>query len=133
MTTTNESLWQKWRDLWYDQLDLADEIIAPGFKVCLESDNDLSAINDAQAVRRWVVAVNAIFQEAKFTALVGPIITDEYITTHWGVIGKLGPGVPEIGPEGATFTRVLTEILKVENGLLTECWASFDPVKVSTG
>lgn len=89
MTATHLSLWEKWTNLWYNQLDLTDEIIAPGFKLCLESDRDLSAINDAQSVRRWVVAVNAIFQEAKFTTLVGPIITDEYITTHWSVIGKL--------------------------------------------
>lgn len=130
--TASVALWQKWTDLWYNELHLADEIIADGFRICLQSEFDLSAINDAKSVRQWVIDVNTIFRDAKFTAELGPIITDEYIVTHWSVIGKLGPN-KTIGPEGATFTRVLTEILKVDgDGKISECWASCEPVKVVT-
>jgi ABC-type phosphonate transport system ATPase subunit len=46
---SNLTLWAKWTDLWYE-LHLADEIIAPGFKLCLDSEHDVSSINAAASV-----------------------------------------------------------------------------------
>jgi hypothetical protein len=128
MTTERErqtatKLWQGWGALWSGNLALADELIADGFVLHTtgNSPGSPTEIGDARSFARWVAAIQDRYRALSYTTELGPLVDGEFLVGHWRVVGIL--------KSEQRIERVGTDIFRVHEDRLAECWTVHDDVR----
>lgn len=132
---TGRSLWDSWTDMWNGELPLAHDIIADGFYAHLSNTltADPATLRNAVEVEKWVVRVRSRYAKLVYATHAGPFVdvTAQTVTCYWkargvfaGLTGKAGDIV------GKEFTVVGIDILRFEDGKITECWTMSVPLEI---
>lgn len=119
-------LWERWLDLWNGDIEVADEIIAPGVRLWYNGRSaiDASHIRDAATMKVWVTRFRTTFDDMTFSSDFGPLVDGEFYTIRWflNAVYKGTTGFPEDVP-GTPFTRAGVDIWRVADGKVLEMWS----------
>lgn len=132
---TGRALWDSWTTMWNGDLPLAHDIIADGFYAHLSNTltADPATLRNAVEVEKWVVRVRSRYAKLVYATHAGPFVdvTAQTVTCYWkargvfaGLTGKAGDIV------GKEFTVVGTDILRFDDGKITECWTMSVPLEI---
>jgi predicted ester cyclase len=117
------AMYDRWMRMWNGELDLADELVAPGC-VIHQPPND---VRGPEGVRRMVGMGRAPFTEITFRVEVPPIVEGDRLAARWTSIGRYEGGIPgATAPRGTEVTFGGNDIWRVEDGKSVEYWVSSD-------
>ena len=128
--TANAALAEPWGALWNGDLTLSEQIIHPDLvtHVAPITGGPAGDMVGRDALNTMVTTIRTLFPDLEFQFDVGPIADDSYLVVRWKAQGTYGGGFPGSSPDavGRVVTFYCTDILRVEDGKLTEYWLNAD-------
>lgn len=127
--TTHAELADCWLRLWNGEYDLADTIIAPGFRLhaaLLGTASD-DAVRGAETLVGWIATTRSAVEDLRFTVEVGPLIDADRMALRWRAQGHYSGGFP--GATAAPGTPVGftgTDLLRIQDQRIAEYWVNSD-------
>lgn len=124
MTADNlRGMYDRWMRMWNGEVDLADDLVAPGC-VIHQPPNDFRG---PEGVRQMVEMGRAPFTEITFEVEVPPIVEGDRLAARWRSTGRYEGGIPgATAPRGTAVTFGGNDIWRVEDGKIVEYWVSSD-------
>jgi hypothetical protein len=113
-------LWQRWVALWSGDLSAGADIVAPAFRLHLPVT--WSHGNDSRGrdgLLAWIADFRAGYSDARVSVEAGPVICGELMAARWSFTGLRRDG-------GGPVRYLATDIVRIEDGHIAECWLSFD-------
>jgi predicted ester cyclase len=124
----NETLLNRWIELWNGNLTLIDEIVDPGFVGHFPPTTSRSnEVRGVQALAEWIRMTLALFVDVRLTLEVDPLIDGDRVVGRWIFRGTYQGGLP--GATSAPGTQIAfsgTDILRMANEKIVEYWVSSD-------
>ncbi|TCP74207.1 SnoaL-like polyketide cyclase [Rhizobium sp. PP-CC-2G-626] len=123
------TIWDKWIAMWNGNLAMANEIIAPDYKLHMSpvGGEDLSIYADPKGMAGWIGQLHAVIDPFVFQVQVQPLFGDGMIAGRWLASGTYKGGFP--GAKAAPGTKVKfagADFLRIENDKVVEYWLSSD-------
>jgi predicted ester cyclase len=118
-----------WLKLWNGDLDRAQDIATPTFRMhaALLGDASDTTITGPAGLAAWTGQTRAAFSELTFTIEVGPIAQDDLIALRWVARGTYGGGFPGAAAEiGTPIEFTGADFLRLVNGRIDEYWVNSD-------
>ena len=127
-TQDNESLWDRWIELWNGNLSLGPEIIHPDFVVNrVPAPHVPEGLGGREALLAWVEATRSFFDDLRFTVEVGPVVDGDKVAGRWVAEGAYQGGIPgSTVPAGTHVAFHGNDIWRAEGGQVREYWLSDD-------
>ncbi|WP_136619442.1 MULTISPECIES: ester cyclase [Mesorhizobium] len=123
------TIWDKWIAMWNGDLAMADQIIAPDYKLHMSplGGEDLSIYAGPEGMAGWIGQLHAAIDPFVFEVQVQPLFGDGMIAGRWLASGTYKGGFPGAKAEPGTAIRFAgADFLRVENGKVLEYWLSSD-------
>jgi hypothetical protein len=123
------AIWNKWIAMWNGDLAMADQIIAPDYKLHMSplGGEDLSIYAGPEGMAGWIGQLHAAIDPFVFEVQVQPLFGDGMIAGRWLASGTYKGGFPGAKAEPGTAIRFSgADFLRVENGKVLEYWLSSD-------
>lgn len=125
---TRQMLWQRWVALWNGDLSAGTDLVTPSFRLHLPATWPQEEVHGRADLVGWLTDLRGSYADPQVTVEAGPVVCGDLMAARWVFTGTyLGHG------KGVPVRRVATDILRVEDGRIAECWLSFDPFAMFTG
>lgn len=129
------AIWDKWIAMWNGNLALAEEIMAPDYRLHMVpiGGGDLSAYAGAAGMAGWIGQLHAAIASFVFDVQVQPLFGNGMIAGRWLASGIYKGGFPGAKAEPGTPIKFAgADFLRVENGKIAEYWLSADQLELMT-
>jgi len=126
---------QSWLQLWNGDYAQATAIIAPDFQLhaAMMHGGDSGNVNSPQALVSWIASTRTAVADLTFSIQVGPIRDAGSIAVRWRAQGTYSGGMPGAqAPIGTLIDFTGTDILRTEDGRITEYWVNSDTLLLLT-
>lgn len=117
------AIYDTWLQICNGELDLIDEVVAEDF-VGHWADAEVTG---RDGLRHYLVKPLETVPDGQYELQLDPIEQNEFVVGRWLGTGTYsGVHLGEQTAVGAPVSFAGTDILRVQNGMITECWASSD-------
>jgi len=125
----HKALWKPWLELWNGNLDIADEIVAPGFVAHFAAaGNSPGEVRGPGGLKQWIGGVLATFTDYSFTTTIGPLADGDMVVGRWVFRAVYRGGIPGTPPTaiGNRVEYAGMDFLRVESEKIVEYWLCAD-------
>lgn len=129
------AIWDKWIAMWNGDLTIAEEIMAPNYKLHMYpiGGGDLSVYAGAAGMAGWIGQLHAAIDPFVFEVQVQPLFGHGMIAGRWLASGTYKGGFPGAKAEPGTPVKFAgVDFLRIENGKVAEYWLSSDQLELMT-
>ncbi|HTF97290.1 MAG TPA: ester cyclase [Cellvibrio sp.] len=130
---THNKLVADWVDLWNGKYSLANGIVSPDVRVraALMDGGDGSAVKGPAGMVKLITQIRSAFSDLHFDVQIGPIVDGEFTVLRWVATGTYRGGFPgATAPAGTKVNFTGVDMLKVQNGLITDYWLNADTLLI---
>jgi predicted ester cyclase len=128
-----DKLARSWAEIWNGDLSLTGSTVHENF---VSHAAPLLGGPPADPVGRdnletWVGGIRTAIPDLAFTVQVGPLVDDPFLVLRWHAKGTYQGGIPGAADGPIALEFYGTDILKIDDGLITEYWANADSLWVA--
>ena len=124
-------IWEKWIAMWNGDLAMAEEIMAPDYKLHMSplGGEDLSIYAGPRGMAGWIGQLHVAISPFVFEVQVQPLFGDDMIAGRWLATGTYKGGFPgaKAGP-GTAVQFAGADFRRIQNGKVAEYWLSSDQI-----